>query len=226
MPPVSPRPECRRRPSTSPWRKSCTTVRPSDRTEAAGRNAEGVGGWASALARAATRARGPPEAATASRAARADGASGAPRHPGSVRRSPRADRAAARTTGASVSSRAIFVGVPRAPGAGTSPRVSTRRARPAGSGSKASAAVRASMTSAGAAVAQVSTVRWASIPVNPPRAVRRTSGATASGCGAAPPKASTACSATSGRSSRGGSRDGRRPGHCPGRRGRAPRRRR
>ena len=201
IPPVSPLPECRRRPSTSPWRNSCTTVRPSDPPVGRGPRSAAAEVWPSDRARVATVARGPLEAATAARADRAGSASGSSRHPRSARRSPRADRAAARTTVASAPSMPTRVRSRIPAGPGTRPTVSTSRSRAPGSCSDARAVASPPRTAAGATAAHVSRVRCASIPRNPPPAQRRTSGATASRRGVTPPRASTACSATPARSS-------------------------
>ena len=155
-------------------------------------------------------------------------ASGAARHPGSARRSPRAASAAARTTAAS----AVVARDPGEqrgcrPARGPGPIVSTRRARAAGSALGVEGGVQRGAVHGirhrnrprleGALREHPREASLGAAPHQRRRLPR--------GCGRTPPRASTACSATSGRSS--SSRATRwtgRPRRCPGRRAHARRR--
>ena len=208
IPPVSPWPEWRNVPSTSPWRKSCTTVRPLCPPPAPG--VANASDSARVAACASDRTdpsdpgdpsgpADPPVFATQSSAARAGAASGTTRHPGSVRRSPRPDSAAARTSAASPSSLATCVSRLRDARRGTRPTVSTSRVRASGSRSNRIAAANPAWTASGAVTAHRSRVRWASMPAKPPCAQRRTRSGMPAVRGPTSPSASTACSATCGR---------------------------
>ena len=187
IPPLSPDPAELSSGSMSACRKSWAMVSPSARAGSGPREAARSTGRVGRRRRGGRRRPPPPRAGRP------------PVRP--VARWPIADVAAIRTTSASVASVASRSSGAVAMECRTSPSVSTRRARASGAATPSSAPSTPTTSCSAVAPDHRSSVRWASMPVNPPSTTMPRSAPIPSARGSPEPSAQAACSRRKARSS-------------------------